>query len=112
MATYGDMIFSGKSGEKYRFHAWPLETHFRSVGAVFFVTKRTFENKTYARACHEGIYIGQTANLADPLATQSQLAKFRKHEANCVCVYPIADEQRRIAVERDLVAVHTTSCNE
>lgn len=109
---YGDITFSGKSGEKYRFHAWPLETRFKPLAAVYFVTKRAFENSTYRRASHDNIYIGQTANLADPFATQSQFDCFRKHGANCICVYPVEGEEQRIAVEQDLISAHSTHCNQ
>ena len=109
---YGDITFSGKSGEKYRFQAWPLETRFKSMAAVYFVTKRAYDNSTYRRACHDNIYIGQTANLADPFATESQFGCFRKHGANCVCIYPLENEERRIAVADDLMALHSTHCNQ
>lgn len=112
MATYGGITFTGKSGEKYFFHAWPIETRFSSVAAVYYVTKRSFSNKTYRIAGHEGIYIGETANLTDPFATQSHLDCFRKHGANCVCVHVITNEQRRLAIEQDMLAGHTTSCND
>lgn len=112
MAKYAGITFSGKSGEKYYFQPWPLETRFKSVAAVYFVTKRSFENNTYRRACHDGIYIGQTENLADPFSTQLHFDCFRKHGANCVCVYLVADEERRIAVEQDLIAGHSTHCNQ
>ena len=112
MAKYGDIMFSGKSGEKYCFHAWPLETRFKSLGGVYFVTKRVFKNKNYDRASHEGIYIGQTNNLADPFGTQSQLDRFKKHGANCICVYPLENEEQRLAVEQDMIAGNNTFCNE
>jgi len=112
MATYGGITFTGKSGEKYFFHAWPLETQFRSVAAVYYVTKRSFSNKTYRIASHEGIYIGQTGNLTDPFATQTQIDRFRKQGANCVCVHLVADEERRQMVARDMLAAHSTSINE
>ena len=73
MAKYGDIMFSGKSGEKYCFHAWPLETRFKSLGGVYFVTKRVFKNKNYDRASHEGIYIGQTTpgrSVWNPVTTR------------------------------------------
>lgn len=108
---YGSITFSGKSGEKYHFQAWPLETRFRSVAAVYFVTKRVFENATYRRASHEEIYIGQTESLADPFATQARLDCFTKHGANCVCVCLVVNQDRRIAIEQDLLALHSTSCN-
>jgi hypothetical protein len=113
MANYGGVTFTGKSGEKYYFHAWPLGTRFKSVGAVYFVTKRVFNNTTYGRrASHEGVYIGQTGNLNDPFSTQSQLGCFKKHGADCVCVYMVPDEQRRLVVARDLIAGHSTTCND
>jgi len=108
----GSVTFGGKSGEKYHFQVWPLDTRFKSISAVYFVTKRTYENSTYRRACHDGIYIGQTENLADSIAAHPQLEHFRKYGANCICVYLLADEERRIAVEQDLLAAHSTHCNQ
>jgi len=108
---YGSIIFSGKSGERYRFESWPLETRFKAFAGVYFVTKRSVENKTYSRASHDNIYIGQTANMADPFATQSQFECFKKHGANCVCVCLVESEEQRISMEQDLIAAHETHCN-
>ena len=107
----GNVIFAGKSGERYHFQVWSLEARFKSVAAVYFVTKRAYDNSTYRRACHDGIYIGQTENLSGALADEAQLERFRKFGANCVCVHLLADEGRRIAVEQDLLAAHSTHCN-
>jgi len=109
---HGSVTFGGKSGEKYHFQVWPLDTRFKSVSAVYFVTKCTYENNTYRRACHDGIYIGQTENLSDSIAAHPQLERFRKYGANCICVYLLAVEERRIAVEQDLLAAHNTHCNQ
>jgi hypothetical protein len=110
---YGNITFTGKSGEKYRFDAWSLETRFKPLAAVYFVTKRAFDNSTYHnQASHDSIYIGQTANLSDPFATQSQFDCFRKHGANCICIYLLQDEEQRIAVEKDLMALHSTYCDQ
>lgn len=108
----GSVSFGGKSGEKYPFQVWPLDTRFKSVAAVYFVTRRAYEDNTYRRASHEGIYIGQTDNLAGSLDAHPQLERFRKLGANCLCVYLVADEARRIAVEQDLLAAHNTPCNQ
>lgn len=107
MAKYGDLMLSGKSGERYYFQTWPLHTRFRSVGAVFFVTKRLFNNKTFHRASHEMIYMGQTSSMSEPLATLSQLDAFEKQGANCVCVYPTTDEVERMNIVEDLIAGHS-----
>lgn len=109
---YGSVTFSGKSGEKYRFEAWSLETRFKSLAAVYFVTKRASDSATYNRASHDTIYIGQTANLADPFATESQFACFKKHGANCVCICLLEGEEQRVAMENDLLELHSTHCNQ
>ena len=108
---FGDITFTGKSGMKYRFQTWSLETRFKALAAVYFVTKRAQDNGTYHRASHDSIYIGQTANLADPFATESQFDCFRKHGANCICIHLLEDEERRVAMEEDLIALHSTHCN-
>ena len=112
MATYGGITFNGKSGEKYYFKAWPLATRFNPLGAVYFITKRVFADKTYRRASHESIYIGQTADLTAPLGSPPELGCFEKNGANCICVYVDASEERRVAIAQDLLAAHRTTCND
>lgn len=113
ITTYRRIFFTGKSGQKYDFHAWPLETRFKPMGAVFFVTRRSHENKTYLRSgSHESIFIGKTGDLSAPLGSQTLLDRFTKHGANCVCVHLVANEERRLAAEQDLIAGNSTHCNE
>lgn len=107
----GSIIFVGKSGERYPFQAWALETRFKLVAAVYFITKRAYDNSTYRRACHDGIFIGQTEDLSASLTDEARLERFRKFGANCVCVHLVADEGRRIAAEQDLRAAYSTHCN-
>ncbi|HEX9673252.1 MAG TPA: hypothetical protein VGA12_07440 [Burkholderiales bacterium] len=109
---YPDITFTGKSGEKYHFQAWSLDTRFKPLAAVYFVTKRARDNTTYSRSSHDGIFIGQTASLADPFGTESQFECFRKHGANCICILLLESEERRIAVEADLAIQHRTHCNQ
>jgi hypothetical protein len=82
------------------------------MAAVYIVTKRAQDNSTYRRASHDSIYIGQTGNLADPFGTESQFDCFRKHGANCICICLFENEVQRIAVEEDLIALHSTHCNQ
>lgn len=112
MASFGNILFSGRSGSKYRFHVWPLETRFKPLAGVYFVTRRVYANRNYRVASHEGVYIGQTSNLAALFETEAMLQRFRKHGANCICVCPIADEGQRLATEQDLLASNRTPCND
>jgi len=111
LASFGSITFSGQSGEKYLCHAWPLDTRFKPLGAVYLVTKR-MANETYARkAGHQTIFVGRTDSLANPLASETDFDRFRKYGANCVCVHVDADAERRLAIERDLIAGHQPFCN-
>ncbi len=79
---------------------------------MFFVTRRSLENKTYLRsASHEYIFIGKTDNLNAPLASQIELDRFAKHGANCICVHLVASEEQRLVAEQDLIAGNRTHCN-
>jgi hypothetical protein len=102
--TIGTVIFKGKSGEEYRFNAWPLTAKFKAVGGVYIVTKRSFEDRTFTtKASHQPLVIGHTADLADALITRSQLEKLTAQGANCICVLAVADPVRRGEIEKDLI---------
>jgi hypothetical protein len=105
----GTVVFSGKSGEKYSFEAWPMETRFKPMAAVYFVTKREAGNGTYNRAGHEHMFLGHTPDISGPLGTDAQLAWFDKHGANCVCVYAAESEPRRVAIQQDLEEAYPTT---
>lgn len=108
----GNINFTGTSGRSYAFQAWPIDTRFKPVAAVYFVTKRAFLNRTYNTASHDAIYIGQTDNLANAFGAKVSLERFLKHEANCVCVHPLVDPELRDAIVRDLLGRHSTYCND
>jgi hypothetical protein len=113
IAARGSITFTGKSGQKYQFQIWPLETRFNHVPAVFMITKRVFSDRTYRRmASHEVVFIGQTENLEAPLAPPLHLDRFARKGANCVCVYVSANEDERMTATQDLVAGNNPSCND
>ena len=98
------ITFKGKSGERYRFQAWPMGTKFKAVGGVYIITRRTFDDRTFAtKASHQALAIGQTPDLASSLVSESEQSKLTAQGANCVCVCAAADEARRIQIEKDLV---------
>jgi hypothetical protein len=105
----GTVVFNGKSGEKYRFEAWPMETRFQPAAAVYFVTKREVAVGTFTRAGHENMFLGQTSDLSAPLGTAAQLAWFEKHGANCVCIYSAENEAQRVAIQKDLESGYPTT---
>ncbi len=100
----GIMTFKGKSGDRYGFQAWPMETKFKATGGVYIVTRRAFEDRTFpTKAGHHPLAIGQTDNLATSFITHSERVRLTERGANCICVYAVADEARRIEIEKDLI---------
>ena len=98
----GSVVFSGKSGEDYRFEVWPMETRFKPLAAVYYVTKRGAPAGTFNRSAHEYLYLGHTPDISRPLGTTAQLAWFNAAGANCVCVYAASSAERRAAIKKDL----------
>jgi hypothetical protein len=97
-------MWTGWSGRRYRFQTWSVDTQFQPMGAVFLFTRRvvTNENKTYRRANHEILRAGETAKLSDPLVSVADRESLERNGANCVCVFPAADEAQRRSVLADL----------
>jgi hypothetical protein len=81
-----------------------MDTKFKAVGGVYLITRRTFEDRTFAtKANHHALAIGQTADLAVAWVSGAELKKLVAQGANCVCVYAVADEARRVEIEKDLI---------
>lgn len=111
MKTFGGISFSGQSGNRYHFAAWPLDTRFKALAAVYFVTRRVHQNTTYDRASHEGIYIGETEDLSMPLSGHARRDCFGELGANCVCICLMPDAARRRTSAQDLIDRHAPPCN-
>jgi hypothetical protein len=106
MSHYGTVVFLGGSRVAYRFRAWPLQTRFRTVAAVYVITRREHTNSTFRNtASHECLRIGQTADLAH-LAPHGDDAQ---RGANCICVSVVHDAGERRAIEQDLLASNLTA---
>jgi len=91
-----DVLLQGKSGQRHNseVHAWGLEME-RGV--------------VYAALRHDGphytvLYIGQTGDQAQRFANHHKAEAFRQHRAADLAILREGSEERRRAVERDLVA--------
>jgi len=111
MAKLASITFTGKSGTKYEFNAYPWGTNFKKdYGAVYFVTKRTKNSE--GGYSHTQIYVGQTENLSTRFDDHHKQYCFDRHGANCICVYGAQDENTRLKVEQDLINNYHPPCNE
>jgi hypothetical protein len=96
----GAITFTGKSGSQYPFHIWSL------------ITQRTADKAKQLRPRHNAIFIGQTEDLAQAFNAHELPERYLKLGANCICVHLHADAEHRLGIEKDLLSVYRTDCND
>lgn len=107
--SFGAIHIEGTSGKTYDFQAFPYDTPFDRVGAVFFVTHRS---SVGGRTAHTRIYCGETSDLSGHRFSDDQERAFRSHGANCICIHLIEDPGERRAIEKDIHGNYTLLCPE
>ncbi len=107
--TENKYTLEGKSGIKYKFYIYTLDTSFKEVGGIYIFTKRSKSNEGYL---HSNIYIGKTNDLSSRLENHHKKECINKHKANCICVMQIDNENKRTEIETDLLLGNITPCNE
>ncbi len=110
MSKYGDITFRGQTGRGYEFEAYPWNTTFNEVGAVYVITKRSA--KPEGGGTHTRIYIGQTSDLSERFDNHHKISCFERHDANCICVHVDNKKGSRLTEEADLIAASSTPCND
>jgi len=110
LAKISDATFTGKSGTKYSFQAFPMDQAFKAVGGVYAVTRR-YKNSNGGYS-HEIIYVGQTGDLSTRFDDHHKADCFTKHKATCICVHVDDDEDSRLSKEDDLIKKHNPPCND
>jgi len=109
MAKISDLTLTGKSGKKYDFEVYSIDTAFNEVAAVYAVTKRYKNSSNEFK--HTVIYIGQTDNLKERHDNHHKEECFKRNDANCICVHQDSNEKSRLAKEADLIAAYDPPCN-
>ena len=96
MAKFGRVTFTGESGQDYAFAAYSRDTRFQTYCSC---VRYHQAGGKYRRPRFLYPYIvGQTDNLqGQPLNHERKHCFNRKH-ANCVCVLPENDQNRRLAL--------------
>lgn len=108
MNKLGVVRLTGKSGTKYKFGAYPLDTVFKKgMAGVYVVTKRV--RKGSGAVKHREIQLGQTGDLGLPLSEAAE--SFVTAGANCICVHGEKDEAVRRGIQQDLTGRHQAAGN-
>lgn len=100
---------TGKSGNRYALQVYDWGTTFKPLPGVYAVTNATPSGGGGAN--HTIIYVGQTGDLSERFDSHHKADCFRRHGANRICVLVENSEQRRLAIERDLIAAYNPPCN-
>ena len=106
MDGLGNVRIKCKSGNEYKFRAYPLNTKFDNFGAVYFITSRNQDPD--GRVSHSRIYCGRTSDLSIRIHTT---ASFKENNANCICILPQEDKDSRTEIESDIKQNYTLLCN-
>jgi len=101
MSRLGTVKFSGKSGSRYLFEAYPLETVFeKGCSGVYVVTRRRAAGSGTGFV-HRRICTGQSDDLRRPVTGHG--TSWSARGANCICVHVEEDKDIRQQVKQDLV---------
>jgi hypothetical protein len=99
------ITMEGRSGAKYQFQVFPWGTDFKPLGAVYSVLKHRTDGR------YDVIYIGQTGDLSERFDDHHQAACFTRNGKTHIGVHLESSEQRRLAIEQDLIANYNPPCN-
>lgn len=109
MAKIEDVTFTGASGRRYQFGAYPWGADFKELGAVYVVTRRSAG--VLGGSSYAPLYIGQTSDLSERFDNHHKASCFVRNGVNSICVYVEGAESTRLGIERDLLGSHQTPCN-
>ncbi len=109
MGKIADVTFNGKSGARYSFNVYSLDTEFESIGAVYAFTKRTVKKD---QGSHGLLYIGETEDLSERIPNHEKWPCVSQHDGNCICVHRDNDKDSRLEKETDLIQNYEPPCND
>ncbi len=107
MAPIGTMTIKGKSGTSYVFNVYNIPVTFTANGGVYFYTK-VIPNDT----SHYYVYIGITENLNTRFNKHHKEDDIKKAGATHLSILWEENEEKRIAIEKDILGNVNTICND
>ena len=110
MAHSNLLHLNGKSGKSYTLDTLDLKGSLNSVPGVYIVTRE--EPQETNGHTHHVIYIGETKDLKQRFANHEKQGCFDQYGANSLCFLPESNEETRKAIEGDLIAQWSPTCND
>ena len=100
------LSITGKSGTVYEFIIHKLPVSFNALGGIYLFTKQLNEGR------HKYIYLGITNDLSERFDDHHKADCIKQHGATHLCAFGESSEERRKFIEKDIMAVISTKCNE
>ncbi len=98
MASLGKAKFKSKSGNRYRFKVFPLNTRFRKISGIYLIACRHHSSQGGHR--HKILYVGNTEDISQPFEKHRKAQDLMRLGANCICVQSDESEESRLGKER------------
>ena len=105
MASEGKVTVTGVSGTKYEFEVYPWGTQFKPLGGLYLVLRKEPTGR------YTLLYIGQTGDLSERFDNHHKVDCFNRNGKTHIVVRLESFEQRRLAIESDLIQGNRTTCN-
>lgn len=107
MADAPTILWHGKSGKKYKYWVYQIDTTFNDKeGANYIFAKETPPGN------YRPIYIGQTGDLSERFDNHHKMPCIKTNKATHIHVHLNSNEQSRLTEENDLLQRWTTPCND
>lgn len=104
-AASSTVTLTGASGTNYQFTLYPWGTVFKPVCAVYAMLKLATDGTYYVQ------YVGQTGDCSERFDFHHKESCFRSHGVTHIGLLIENSEQRRFAIETDLVRAYNPPCN-
>ncbi|WP_299117095.1 hypothetical protein [uncultured Winogradskyella sp.] len=105
MAKLGTIILDGCSSKTYEFSIYSIDTNFKQLGGIYYISRR--ENKN-----HTHIYLGITEDLSTRFDNHHKQDCFDENEANCISIHLNESEEERELIEKDILCKYNFLCND
>lgn len=106
MSNTQTLSITGKSGTFYKFYIHKLPVNFNAVAGVYLFTKQLQNGK------HQYIYLGITNDLSGRFDNHHKANCISRNGATHLCDFTESSEEKRKFIEKDIMAVISTKCNE
>jgi hypothetical protein len=104
------VVFTGKSGERYRFDVYAIAGKLPAVPGVYVVTRRALDERNFAtRGTHRTLAIGEAADVAAAFSGKSEMKTLETHGATSICIRAVLDRPSRARIEQDLIEGNGTA---